>query len=274
MNMKRLLIGLVSGIGSFFLVWYLFSLVNWMEVLGVKRGIKASQQQLGDFMWQAILQNQHECLDADILEPVDSIFNRLCDSNQVEAANFKLHVVANGEVNAFALPDGHLVVYTGLINAADVPEELAGVLGHELAHSVAGHVMQRVVKEVGVATLLNATAGAGNAEVAKEILQELGSSAFDQAMESEADEMAVEYLIAANINPLPLANLLYRIEAHSATDMPEALNWFSTHPATIDRVNDLVTAIDNRSMGYTPVITDSTWHSLKEACERLSPSVN
>ena len=80
--------------------------------------------------------------------------------------------------NAFALPGGHLVLYTGLINASDNFEEVTGVIGHELAHIELNHVMKRLVREIGLSALISMTTGESNPQVVLETAKLLSSSAF------------------------------------------------------------------------------------------------
>ncbi len=74
----------------------------------------------------------------------------------------EIYVVKSDEVNAFALPGGKIVVYTGLIDYADTPEQVAGVLGHEMAHATLRHGIERVAQSVGLAAAVHLLIG--NAE--------------------------------------------------------------------------------------------------------------
>jgi predicted Zn-dependent protease len=77
-------------------------------------------------------------------------------------------VLNNDEINAFALPNGHLIVYSGLILNSDNQEELIGFICHEIAHIALNHIMKRLVKEIGTSVLISMTTGNGGSEIIKE----------------------------------------------------------------------------------------------------------
>ncbi len=76
--------------------------------------------------------------------------NVLYKVNDIDRDKIKVHLLFKDEVNAFALPDGHLVIFSGLILESENPEELSGVLAHELAHIELNHVMTKLMREVGL----------------------------------------------------------------------------------------------------------------------------
>lgn len=99
-------------------------------------------------------------LESDtVLAPLDSLLSHLCEANDIERDKIKLHVVQSNEVNAFAFPDNHLVVFTSLIAKCENQEELCGVMAHEIAHMQKGHIMKKLVKEVGLSALVGMASG-------------------------------------------------------------------------------------------------------------------
>ena len=99
--------------------------------------------------------------------------SKVCRANSIDRGKIKVHVLENSEVNAFALPAGHLVIYSGLIDDAGSAEELSGVICHELAHITEKHVMKSLAKELGLSVLISATTGEGS-DVAGKIANEIG----------------------------------------------------------------------------------------------------
>ena len=95
----------------------------------------------------------------------------------------KVHVLNKDEINAFALPNGHLIIYSGLINNSGNQEELTGVICHEIAHIELNHVMKKLIKEIGLSVLISMTTGKGGSEIIKETAKMLSSSAFDRKLE-------------------------------------------------------------------------------------------
>lgn len=204
----------------------LFSLsrVDWLAVFHLKEDI--IEEKLGKVYWELFSQTEKFVKDEAVLEPVDSLLAYICEANGIEKP-IKLHVIESSEVNAFAFPDRHLVIYTSLINECRNEMELCGVMAHEIAHIEKGHVMQKLIKEVGLSVLANAVGGDGGT-VLKETAQILTSTAYDRTLESEADNYAVTYLSKAGIDPSPLGDFLYRLSREQ--DLPSITEWISTHP--------------------------------------------
>jgi predicted Zn-dependent protease len=157
-----------------------------------------------------------------------------------ERRNVKFYIANDPVPNAFALPGGHVVVNTGLLQMADKPEELLGVLAHELSHETKRHAIRRTVAAAGPLVIfgifLHSRTGAGN-------LLALGSGlmvfqGFSQDYETEADETGWNYLVAANIDPRGMIQVFRKLEAAEGKMglhhiVPEA---FQGHPAVEKRI--------------------------------------
>src|SRR5690606_8652338 len=112
---------------------------------------------------------------------------------------------------------------------AENPEELIGVIGHEIAHVELDHVMKKLIKEIGLSVLVSMTTGRSGSEVIKETTRILSSSAFDRSLEKEADLKAVEYLAKAGIAAHFFADFLNRL-AKDEDKTSTYLSWISSHP--------------------------------------------
>ena len=161
------------------------------------------------------------------------------------------------------MPNGHLVIYSGLIKNSDNQEELSGVVGHEIAHINLNHVMKKLVKEIGLSVLISMTTGNSGYEVIKETAKMLSSSAFDRSLEKEADIKAVDYLVQAKINPEPFAEFLFKLsdEENTAT---KYLTWISTHPDSRERAEYIIEYSKDKKTKFSSVIELETWDKLKE----------
>src|SRR5687768_1387961 len=93
--------------------------IDWMGMLDVKANTAKTEEKLGDLFWDAIRNSETEKTDKFIIDTIDSLLSDLCTKNFIDRDRIKLHIIEKDEVNAFALPGGHLVLYTGLINASD-----------------------------------------------------------------------------------------------------------------------------------------------------------
>jgi predicted Zn-dependent protease len=259
--MKKILLQLTIIIGLFFGTWFILSQVNWMKLFRIEKITKTTEEKLGDLFWE--IYKEKEIKDTVITKPLDSILSRICSANKIDRSKIKLHIVDVEDVNAFALPNDHIVVNRGLILDAQDEGELAGVMGHELAHLQEKHVMKKLVKEVGLSVLISVTTGGGGGEVA-EIARMLSSSAYDRKLEKEADMKSVDYMAMANLPPDHLANFLYRL-GQNAPDNMRYLTWVSTHPDSKERGEYIVQYSKGKSGNLKPVLAAQTWEQLKTA---------
>ncbi len=259
--MKTLLKGLAIAT-SYFLVWYVFSLVNWVSLFQIERISDETEKKLGDLFWESIKQTETVIKDKEVVNSVDSIINRICEGSEIERKNIQVHLIKSADVNAFALPAGHLVVLSGLIKDAESPEALAGVLAHEIAHIERKHVSKKLVKELGITALAGMASGGAGGEVIKQAVKTLSSSAFDRKMEKEADLKAVDYMVNAEIDPLPFAALMDQF----AEDQPELLSdlsWLSTHPDSKERAVYIREYAEKKDYSTKSLLMPSTWEDLQ-----------
>lgn len=250
---------------AFFLgIWTLLTEINWVKLFKIEQATQYSEEKLGDLFWEVIKKSNEEITDTTVVQTVDRIFNRITKANSINRSTIKLHVVKKDEINAFALPNGHLVIHSGLITKSKSPEEIAGVLSHELAHIELKHIMKKMISEIGLSVLINITTGNTNSEAIKEMVKVLSSSAFERSLEKEADIKALEYMIQAKINPRPFAQFLYRL---SLIEDPNAkyLEWVSSHPISKDRSEYINAYLKDKTFIYSEIIPQSNWLSLQNS---------
>lgn len=266
--MDKIIIKFLALIGLFTALLFALNQVNWMAMFEIEENISTTEQKVGELFWELYSANNKEVKNEMIIEPVDSILTKICTSNSIDRDKVKLHIIDNSEVNAFALPNNHLIIYTGLLKKVKNESELSGVIGHELAHINLEHVMKKLVKEVGLAIIITMTSGNGNSQVLLESLKTLTSSAYDRSLEEEADMKSVDYLIKANIDPAPFADFLYSLSSNNS-EVEEYMSWVSTHPYSKERAVDIVNYSQKKSYEAEKVLDDSTWQALKAEVEDL-----
>lgn len=157
---------------------------------------------------------------------------------------FQLHLAAEPEVNAFAIPGGHVIVNSGLIQEAAQPEEVAGVLAHEIAHVTLRHSLQNLIGSVGMFVVMQMAFGDldGVLAVMVDNSSYLLRQKFSREYEREADAKGWEYLNQANIDPRGLERFFERLEKIEAEKDPLGgvsgqLAILATHPATGERIH-------------------------------------
>lgn len=214
--------------------------------------IALSLQQYQEFMRSAPVERGTE--EAKMVERVGSRIAKAVEtfykSNgyESELANYawEFNLVADKSVNAFAMPGGKVVVYSGLLPVTQTEEALAVVIGHEIAHVIAQHSNERISQQVAL-QYGGAIAGGllGNSESARQI----GSTVFGigaqygvmmpyaRKQELESDEIGVIVMAIAGYDPRVAIPFWQRMaEASSSSQIPEVL---STHPADNRRIEKL-----------------------------------
>jgi beta-barrel assembly-enhancing protease len=259
--MKKLLFQALAIIVLFFLTWSAINTVDWMTIFKVKQRTETIEEKLGELFWDLFKSSQNEIKDKEILDVIDSILTKICTVNDIDKSQLKLHVLDNSEVNAFALPDKHLVIYTGLITSLDNAFELSGVISHELAHIESNHVMKKLIKEVGLSVLISMTTGNSGSDIIQMSSKILSSTAYDRSLEREADILAADYLMKANVDPEHLANFLFRISIENHT-FPQQLTWISTHPDAKERAMYIIEYAQGKTFETDSILSNNTWVGL------------
>lgn len=136
-------------------------------------------------------------------------------------------------LNAFCTPGGYIYVYTGLIKFLDAEDQLAGVIGHEIAHADFRHSTRQMTQVYGVQVLLNVLAG--NREALKQITGGLIGLKFSRSHETEADEASVLYLCPTDYDAAGGAKFFQKIQEVGGATPPEFL---STHPNPENRIEN------------------------------------
>lgn len=155
---------------------------------------------------------------------------------------WRFHLVADPSVNAFAIPGGHVYVHTGLVEAAQTVDELAGVVGHEVAHGVARHGTERMTKVYGLERILALVVG-GEAGLLEQIaIGVIGSGTvakFSRDDEREADDLGLGYMAEAGYAPGGMARMFETMLALRQRRPGLLERFFASHPMTEERIESV-----------------------------------
>ena len=173
---------------------------------------------------------------------IRGITNKILNSGKVAYRNdfvWQVKIIDDNEtLNAFAVPGGYLYVYTGLIKYLDTEDQLAGVMGHEIAHAAQRHSTRQLTKIYGIDALRQILTGNQDADAFGQLALGLVSLRFSRKHEAEADDYSVTYLCGTDYNAAGAAGFFEKIQGASegGERPPEFL---STHPDPGNRVNDI-----------------------------------
>ncbi|WP_456242977.1 M48 family metallopeptidase [Spiribacter onubensis] len=161
---------------------------------------------------------------------------------------WEVTVFDSEQINAFALPGGKIGVYTGLLAVAENQDQLAAVIGHEIAHVMAEHANERMSTQFATTVGLGALqVAAGDDPERQELMAVLGVGAqvgillpFSRLHESEADEIGLDLMARSGFDP-EASVALWRNMAEASGNGPPA--FLSTHPSRDQRIDDLQAAM-------------------------------
>jgi len=240
--------GFIWGIISLFPVF-----PEKVELVSIER-----EQELGETYLEAILKNSdfEEVTSEEMTNAVEVIGLRLENALEGSEYDYRYLVVDDKMINAFTLPGGNIIVTTGLIEFCGSPEELAGVMAHEMGHVEMRHVVSRLVKELGIAILTS-----GDQFVMGEVTRIITSTGFDRKQEQSADLFACELLEDAGIEPRTLATFFRKLRDDQDNELLEKFEIVSTHPNFTHRIREVLEYVPDENFEEIPM--EIEWEEVK-----------
>jgi beta-barrel assembly-enhancing protease len=196
--------------------------------------------------WEAAAGESHAPAGAQPLTPSSKHFALIQEIDQRMVApllgrryTYSYSIIESPEMNAYATMGGKIFINTGLLEKVKRPEQLAGVLAHEIAHNEARHGLRTIVGSMTASAAYSLVTGDASWLVqASDLLTE---HKFSREMESEADALGWDYMVAAEIDPAGMIEFFRSLQDASgdSLNLERAVAWFSTHPLTEDRIAEL-----------------------------------
>ncbi|WP_201586483.1 M48 family metallopeptidase [Psychrobacter jeotgali] len=156
--------------------------------------------------------------------------------------NWEVHTIKSNELNAFVMPGGKIMFYTGIIDRLNLTDdEIAAIMGHEMSHALREHSRERISREYATQTGIGVAASIfglsqGQAELAN-LAGDFGlSRPHSRTQESEADQIGLELMARAGYNPQAAITLWQKMQRASQGEPPQFL---STHPSSGSRIAQL-----------------------------------
>jgi predicted Zn-dependent protease len=237
----------------------------------------SEEDELGD-QYAAAIESQLPMLRDSAAEAWLSVLGaRLTSVADRDSRDWHFYLVDDSTVNAFAVPGGHIFVHRGLVERAATWSELAGVLGHEVAHVTLRHSVDQMRSRTRTSVLMTVICAIVNvcSSTAAQIAIDVGGQAlfakYSRDDEAQADSAAVGYLIAAGIDPRGIPSMFERLAAERRTDATALDAWFGSHPleeSRVARTNALISTIGpERLDSLAP--DDPSFASFKESVRGL-----
>lgn len=222
-------------------------------------------EQLGEAVFEQALdevaamtgEDEVTLIDDDAVRlPLQKLVDDLAVHSRMPEVNFQVLVCDTEIPNAVALPGGRMIVFRGLIDLVETPEELLAVLAHEMSHVTLRHHLQSIGESIGLIVALEILIGdvGGLVALGAEALQAAALMSKSREHEHEADLEGVRMLHKAGIDP---GHAISMLEALPHGDVPEALDWLSSHPDIEERVAAIRELVDELPpQEYSPLDFD------------------
>ncbi len=193
----------------------------------------------------------------------DAALKKLTGKLDANVADLQVEVAKIDMLNAVALPGGKIIIFDGLLTEAKSPDEVAGVLAHEMGHVRRRHVMQSLLRQMGLSVVLGGLDGGGT-------LNGVLSTTYTRGAEAEADEHSIQQLSRAKISPIPTASFFERMtKAEGTADQNEKVKaltgYMSSHPLSESRKKAFEGSVVKGDI-YKPSLTPAEWTELKTMC--------
>ena len=222
-------------------------------------GLQVKQQIESDPTQFPIL---NEANNKEAYQIIRAITNEILNSGKVYYRNqfeWEVKLIDDKEtLNAFCTPGGYIYVYSGLIKYLDKEDQLAGVMGHEIAHADQRHSTRQMTTMYGIETLVSAISG--NQETLAQITTGLIGLKFSRKHETEADNYSVEYLGGTKYNCAGAAGFFEKITAEGGSSTPAFL---STHPNPGNRVENIKAKAAGKGCKITDTPNQTRYQRLK-----------
>lgn len=196
---------------------------------------------------------------ASSYEYLNGIVQKILESGQVTYRDefaWKVYIINDDKtMNAFATPGGYIYVYSGLIKFLDKEDDLAGVLGHEIAHADLRHSTRQLQKVYGLNVLLSLIFGGEGGTAADQLLGQivgnLSALSFSRSFEREADSKSVEYLAGTDYECDAAKSFFIKLQ--ELEDQGQVPSFLSTHPNPENRIRSIETKSQSLGCSTEPL---------------------
>jgi len=227
----------------------------------------AWSKRVGEQMEASLVRNAKVCQTPGGTKAIATMLARLAEGNP-DMPPFRVRIYDIPIMNAFALPGGHIVLTRGLLREASEPDEVAGVLAHEIGHVAHHHPEAQMIRIAGMQVLISVATGTSGGTNASSLAGLAAILKSTRDAEREADAYAVATLSATRIDPMALKRFFEKILKEEGKSLGGAFanlgTIFSTHPVTTERI-DQIKPLPADAPLSSP-LSDEQWKDLKAIC--------
>jgi beta-barrel assembly-enhancing protease len=229
------------------------------EVDKVRPMTEKEERALGDQTSLALRNRFGVVQDAKVTKYVTLVGSALAAASERPNLDWKFIVLDTDAVNAFAAPGGLIHVTRGLLGFAKNEAELAGVLGHEITHVTAKHTVHFIELSNRASAGTDAVGAKEGytaeviAKLTEQVFHRLLDNQYDQGQEDQSDEIGVQLANKLGYDPHGLQEVLKRLDARNS-GRNDKNGWFSSHPATKDRIVNIDKTIKKEKLASTALV--------------------
>jgi predicted Zn-dependent protease len=229
----------------------------------------AWETSLGEAVVGQLVPPDARCVDAERQRVIDGIVARLAATVPGQPYRFRVTIADAPVVNALAAPGGSIIVFRGLLEATDSPEELAAVLAHEVAHVLGRHATRGIFRQASTGILLAAITGDARGVVAfgAEGARALGDLSHSRQAEEEADREGMRMLHDARIDPRGAVRFFERLTAREGRTGAGLARYLATHPPAAERLGTLSALAAQAPGAPTRLLPDYDWPDITKMCD-------
>lgn len=183
-------------------------------------------------------------------------------------------IVDSSEINAFAVPGGHIYINLGIFQAAENEAEFLSIVAHEIAHIVARHSAERIMQQQWASIAQRAAIGAYPnyyAYLAGNLFGQLGFLKMSRDDEREADEVGRQILVTGGYDPMSMVEMFQKMRERNERNPNLLEKWFSTHPTPQERVDDLRQQIEASDLPDDLIRSSERWEEIASRVKELYP---
>ena len=260
------LLGATVGVVGIIIALYFWG-IPALAAIAASRVPVAWEERLGEAVIEHLAPPKTRCEDPLRSSAIEAILTTLIAALPQSPYKFKVIVVDNATVNALAAPGGGIVIFRGLLEQTQTPEELAGVLAHEIEHIVQHHSTRALFEHASTGLLMAAVAGdiSGLAAFGLETARTLGALRYSRRSEEEADAEGMRLLLVSGLDP---AGMIAFFETMRKKDIetPAFPSYLSTHPGSEERIEKLRVIAQDQRRKPMRLLPSYDWEETKKIC--------